>query len=511
MKTLLAASAGDRVSASLASQPHAPERRAEPGARRSPLCAPIAAVAAVVAGLAALMIGDLLVSFREQKAVVAKEAENLSAVIEGNVLATVAKIDVVLAETVHTLAPSLAEGRSLDVRATNRDLLRRMAYIPEAQEGSLRVVNAEGRVIYNAGETADLPSVSVADRAYFLRVKADPEVGLVVSEPLLSRFTGKWLIVLCRRIGGPDGRFLGEVQTALRTEYFASLFDVVRLGPSDLLSVWSLDMQLLARWPAAPNQVGRAFTRPQMSAGLAAGEAVGSYQTVSPIDGVERLFVYRKLAGIPYVLNIGRDPEAFLSSWRYKAAVYALSFVGVAAALIAVVVVAVGRQREAERLAAVDQLTGLGNRRTFDALLEARLPQRRAGETQHVLLLLDVDHFKAINDLHGHLKGDEVLRRVAGVLRRSLRTADRPCRWGGEEFIALLSGCDLDRAREIAEMVRRAVGEEPLAEPDDGVRVTVSCGLAEIRPGDTADAAITRADAALYRAKQDGRNRTCVA
>ena len=237
----------------------------------------------LMAGLAVRMVNDLRSSYHQVLESTRKEMESLSIVIESNVLTTIAKIDVVLGETAYDFTPVMAGLRPSDIKKANHGLLRLMAYIPEVQKDSLRVIDAQGRVVFNAGLTAELPNVVVEDRAYFLRQKHDPDAGLVVSEPLLSRFTGRWLITLSRRMTGPDGQFLGLVQAALRTEFFQGLFDLVQPGPYDSIALFDDNMRLLVRLPATPGQLGRQFFLPHMSAEIGAGRTQGGLDRKSVV------------------------------------------------------------------------------------------------------------------------------------------------------------------------------------------------------------------------------------
>ena len=154
------------------------------------------------------------------------------------------------------------------------------------------------------------------------------------------------------------------------------------------------------------------------------------------------------------------------------------------------------------RLAAIDPLTGIFNRRGLDVLL----PDGDGRMT--AVAICDLDRFKQINDEHGHAAGDEVLRRVALLLGSALRASDGVLRWGGEEFLLVLSGVELGRAQRIVERARAWVEHEPI-ELSSGhvVAVTISVGVAERRPGEPRDQVIARADEALYLAKRRGRNR----
>ncbi len=159
---------------------------------------------------------------------------------------------------------------------------------------------------------------------------------------------------------------------------------------------------------------------------------------------------------------------------------------------------------ELERLATTDTLTGIWNRRHFEELVAAETQRGgRYGEPLS-LLLFDIDHFKTINDTHGHLVGDQVLIALSHRVRDQLRGVDVLARWGGEEFVVLLPHCDGARAQQLAEKLRALIAAEPF--PGAG-RVTSSFGVAEYRPPESADAWLDRADGALYQAKAAGRNR----
>lgn len=158
------------------------------------------------------------------------------------------------------------------------------------------------------------------------------------------------------------------------------------------------------------------------------------------------------------------------------------------------------------RRARIDTLTGLANRLAFDEHIAAEATRcAHEGSTLSVLLW-DIDHFKAINDCHGHRVGDGALREVARCLVRGLRAGDLIARIGGEEFSALLPGAKLEDALARAEQLRVAVEQLKLHVHGTPLRLTVSCGATEFRPVDTVESFFNRADQALYRAKESGRN-----
>lgn len=168
---------------------------------------------------------------------------------------------------------------------------------------------------------------------------------------------------------------------------------------------------------------------------------------------------------------------------------------------------------ETRREASTDGLTGIANRLRFERELRtAAASAMERGSTLSVLMA-DIDHFKVFNDTHGHAVGDQVLRLVARVLSDAVRPGDLVARYGGEEFAVILPDCELEEAGRIAERIRDRIGQKHVVRRSSGAAlgtVTLSLGAAGYRFGEPITQAVERADAALYRAKQGGRNRVVV-
>jgi two-component system cell cycle response regulator len=162
---------------------------------------------------------------------------------------------------------------------------------------------------------------------------------------------------------------------------------------------------------------------------------------------------------------------------------------------------------EQKLLATIDPLTGLRNRRAFVELGRVEINRSQRYVLPLSLVVIDVDHFKTINDRHGHAAGDRVLAALGTLLHRQLRTPDLPARWGGEEFVVALPNTDGAGGKVVAERLRRAV--EALAIEQDGTPIAVSAsfGVASFRPGESLESLVDRADRAMYTAKFNGRNR----
>lgn len=172
------------------------------------------------------------------------------------------------------------------------------------------------------------------------------------------------------------------------------------------------------------------------------------------------------------------------------------------------------KRLEAELLemATTDFLTGLSNRRHFIARMEEELARLNRNEQPVAVLMLDIDHFKKINDRYGHASGDAVLRQFADLIRAELRAFDSAGRVGGEEFAILLSGTDLAGGAAFAERLRAKVAHTPIEQGGQQIPVTVSIGITVLtaHDADTSDV-LHRADAALYEAKEGGRDRVVIA
>jgi diguanylate cyclase len=157
-----------------------------------------------------------------------------------------------------------------------------------------------------------------------------------------------------------------------------------------------------------------------------------------------------------------------------------------------------------------DPLTGLGNRKYFDRMIATAVQDALATGEPLSLLMFDIDHFKSFNDSYGHLTGDQVLRLVGMSLKQTIKGQDITARYGGEEFAVVLPNTALRQALTVADHIRRAVMAKELKKKSTGEilgRVTISVGVSMLKPGDDPDALIERADACLYAAKRNGRNR----
>jgi len=222
---------------------------------------------------------------------------------------------------------------------------------------------------------------------------------------------------------------------------------------------------------------------------------IGIFYLIRPREAVI-LAVVTLLALLPALLSSADSKE----TTTIIVTIMVTSMIGFAFSLIT------SRQREQLLvLATKDPLTGAGNRRGLDAKLAEVVNSFKRTAAKSSLILLDLDHFKKVNDIHGHAVGDQILRSITEIINLRIRVTDSLYRIGGEEFIVVLEGADLHRAVHLAEQLRTLVDANELV-PDHAV--TISLGVAELKDGESANDWLHRADEALYRAKDAGRNST---
>ncbi|NVJ93856.1 MAG: GGDEF domain-containing protein [Methylocystaceae bacterium] len=167
-------------------------------------------------------------------------------------------------------------------------------------------------------------------------------------------------------------------------------------------------------------------------------------------------------------------------------------------------------QSKLENMATTDKLTGVANRHVFDAIFDQITKTAKRQGRPVSFAMLDVDHFKKINDQYGHNAGDLVLKTITSVINERLRDSDTICRWGGEEFLILLPECDITRATRICEEIRRAIEKRVIIYAEHEISVTASIGITEMQQGEAALPLIKRVDDALYEAKKTGRNKVSI-
>ena len=247
---------------------------------------------------------------------------------------------------------------------------------------------------------------------------------------------------------------------------------------------------------------------PQLDGILAAKS--GSYQYVR--DGDNHILNVNYLPELKWYLFVEQNEALALAGIRQT--LYANLGISLLVTLVVLLLthLALGRyQQRMEEMAAIDKLTGLLNRQAFTIFIDKLIAEHRREPRPTSVLLADVDHFKAVNDRYGHLAGDRILQGVTQRLQQCLRESDIAVRWGGEEFLLVLRGCDVAEAQRVAENLRQSIEHVPFDVSGQSLVVTISIGVAQYDGSELPEQWINRADTGLYAAKHAGRNRVCAA
>ena len=352
--------------------------------------------------------------------------------------------------------------------------------------------------------------------------RAQRSDSLLIASPSAGSSLGPQAIAVSRRVETADNEFRGVILALVVAESLQDFSSSLSAGPFGAIGLMRQDGIVLARGSELAADTGEsAVLQGYEQYGFA-----GNYDVMSPKDGTLQLASLRPVDGYPLIAFVALAKADVLARWRLDALV-----AGFAAALLCLSIgwagwLLAGQIKRAEtmlrmanahlqRTAMQDPLTSIGNRRLFDSVLERE--RRRAARTEQslALLMLDVDHFKSFNDTYGHQAGDACLQSIASTIAGlAQRPADLAARYGGEEFAILLPETDTAGAFALAERTQEAIRKLQIPHQHglDGL-VTVSIGVAVVWPRspDGANSDLVHlADTALYAAKAQGRNRSCV-
>lgn len=400
--------------------------------------------------------------------------------------------------------------------------------IDEGTFSGIYIADQLGNISWTAGNVET--RLSVADRAYFQNHRSNPDTGMIISPVVAGRATNAFNFHVSRRLNNQDGSFAGVVIATVNPKAFE---DYVRnLGSNPVASIISLygtlDHKLRFRIPVpAPSQWDQTIDSPMWTLLQQANN--GHFKSTSPIDGVERNLYFTKVADYPLVTLSGFS-DASLSAdaferdrWIIFGSIALISFI-VFLALSASIAILRGARlasakaeldslyRDMERLAMTDSLTGLPGRTMFMDRLAQALALSRRDHKFVVVLFLDLDGFKLVNDRFGHDAGDQVLMAVARLWESCVRETDTLARLGGDEFAVILGGLEVsDDALPIARKLIDAVRQPVPVSDGKTYHVGVSVGIS-VYPRNALhiDSLLTAADNAMYASKTAGKNQYTV-
>jgi diguanylate cyclase (GGDEF)-like protein len=379
----------------------------------------------------------------------------------------------------------------------------------------IRMATSNGDLYYfpnGSGRAQD----NVADREYF-RAVIDALPGTRhIGIPVISRVSGQWRLPITMRMKHVH-HGLEVINASVDLNELIATFDSERPKPDGSISFWRTDGTLLARAPQREAMVGKKdVVRWEDWQKISSPPHGLIISNATPYDGVIRLISHRRLVDLPLIVAVTASLDDTLASWRRQTLTVFASLILVtlwsvvfSSRLVGILRLLKRHSLEQERLAITDQLTGLYNRRYLIETGTREMARAHRYDKPMSLLLLDIDYFKTVNDTWGHSTGDGVLRGLAATMNAIVRDQDTVGRLGGEEFAIILPETDPKGTHFIAERIRAAIQETPMAITAEGraITITVSIGMATVSPNDESfEAVLSRADKGLYRAKETGRN-----
>lgn len=379
-------------------------------------------------------------------------------------------------------------------------------------------VGDDGKVL-NFTRSYPAPDINLADRDYFKYLSANDDSSTFYSVPVRNKGNGKWVFYLARRVNGESGQFLGVVLVGISVEVFSSMYEKVgkNLGEGAAVTLYRKDKTLLTRWPLVSEMLGKVNTNNFIDRSLANASinngiifASGAGFSRANETPVERMISYRAVEGYPFVVGAVVPEAIYLAGWYQN--VFGV-LLATTLSLIALFsgtyffVTTYRKSAEHQYRAHHDVLTELPNRFLFSDRLQTTIAASKRSKEKFVLLFVDLDNLKTINDVHSHTAGDFLLKEVATRMKSILRESDTIARLGGDEFVVILPGLgDESDALRVAEKIRQAL-LQPIEFEGHSLNTSASIGVA-IYPihGENESDLMNAADVAMYEAKAAGRN-----
>ena len=460
------------------------------------------AAAAAIALLAAIFAGY---GVFDRRNVIAAGEEASKQIAEQTALAAEGTLDATrqLLDSMTLLTRWTASGKPAGDPAVRAELLNLKAKNPYIMD--LLVVDADGRIRHWTGPGTP-PDVS--DRGYYSAHAQHPATGLFVGPPQLSKVhAGQWFFAMSQAVRDSNARLSHVLVVIIDVALLRSRLGLRMALPESSQALLALDGSVYARTPEHPKYVGQKVSRQAEFDQLSPANPLLAFRLVSQLDGKERIISLRRLTDYPLIVAGTITLDYLLQSWWQRAGFVFLFWLALSLTILVLARRADAISRRQAELATLDSLTGIFNRRTILDTAE-RLDRSAEHAGKLSILMIDVDHFKLVNDNYGHAAGDAVLCGITRVLRAQIRATDFLGRYGGEEFLVLMPDTGPEGALKVAEKLRATV-EASVRRPQP---VTISIGVATTRESDaTLDRTLSRADTALYEAKAAGRNQVRLA
>jgi diguanylate cyclase (GGDEF)-like protein len=381
--------------------------------------------------------------------------------------------------------------------------------VPSDTLVQIAIIDEHGMLVASTAEQKPAP-VNLADRDHFKVHEHENDDQLYISKPVLGRISHQWTLQMTRRLNHPDGTFAGVVVVSEDPSYFTSdFYNNAAIGKDGVIAVVSDSGAVLARRTGVAHTPADTFSATGV---YPTSEHVSGTQ-VDPIDDVKRIVSYRHIDGYPMGVLVGLSQAEEFSDYNHTRNVYLLMASFISLAMLAFFAVAtgligklLGREREMTHLVEFDLLTGLRNR--YATLQELRSEVSDPVNVGRLaILFIDLDNFKTVNDTLGHNAGDIVLQMTAARLADAVGGTGVLSRIGGDEFVVVLKGNDVERqAVQLAESIRETF-EQPFDVRGTSFVIHASIGIALYSVGSESEIdLLKKADLAMYSAKDAGKN-----
>lgn len=473
--------------------------------------------AAAVAAILSMTVANIVLSRQDATEVNARTTENVVQFVSLELADDMSMLNLMLGEIGAVVTDRLSSMSEDEIRhwlKTRADQSREI--------DALGATDAQGRILMVSQDRLP-PDFSLADRDYFLAHKDKHHTSFFVGMPMRNRVTGQPGLPVSMGRYTPDGTFKGIVFGILRQSYLDGLMGGSNLGSDGTISLWRKDGVLLLRRKVsggledtAGKSISPAYLQRMQS------ESYGTFDAAIPPGSPVRRHTFSHVGDAPLIVSASRPVSEIYLTWSHRA-LGMVVVTGLACSAIIVLTFLFRRElllrakteAQLNDLARVDGLTGIANRRRFDERLAQEWRRAYRNHQSIALLMVDVDHFKPFNDTYGHWTGDDLLIQIAQTISGAVqRPGDLVARYGGEEFSVILPETEHEGARWIAERILHAVRELSFKDSTGQVLpITVSIGACAMRPtpGHQVADLIRWADAALYEAKDRGRNRVFMA
>lgn len=373
----------------------------------------------------------------------------------------------------------------------------------------LLILDGRGTIMHWTGPGSP---PDIRDRDYTAHHLKSGDSRLFIGQPKLSRVhSGRWFFGVSQAERATDGTIERILVAVTDLAYFNQRYSDLELPVEAMITIVSTDGNIYSRIPNHDHWVGKNFSG--VATILKKLDKRMSVHVISPIDKVRLLSSIERVGSTKLIAAVSIAERVFFAQW-YRHSIlmagFGLMVIAILASLSIQALRSQQQQLQAQKLlreqATTDHLTGLANRRYIleQAAIEIKKTQR-SGQPLSIIIM-DIDHFKQVNDNFGHDMGDEVLRTIADIFRNNCRESDLVSRFGGEEFLLLLSSTDLEGAASGAEKLRQAIKQHPFSHGGKSFQITASFGLAQWDNEQEITHVLRRADAALYQAKHDGRD-----